>query len=100
MFFHGLNCFAVMKYDNVCLTVGRPAGAPLTRKLQMWKKACAALSHARIRVEHWCAKTPKINSLKMSRWCHSLKHLRGIYRVLVLWKMKRAPFCSTEKGFI
>lgn len=38
MFFHGLNCFAVMKYDNVCLTVGRPAGAPLTRKLQMWKK--------------------------------------------------------------
>lgn len=52
MFFHGLNCFAVMKYDNVCLTVGRPAGAPLTRKLQMWKKACAALSHARIRVEH------------------------------------------------
>lgn len=61
MFFHGLNCFAVMKYDSVCLTVGRPAGAPLTRKLQMWKKARAAVTRARIRVEHWCAKTPKIN---------------------------------------
>lgn len=36
MFFRGLNGFAVMKYDSV--TTGRPLGAPLTRKLQMWKR--------------------------------------------------------------
>lgn len=92
MFFHGFSFFAVIKYDNVCLTLRCSVNMEAT---DVEKGLCRCDT----RVEHWCAKTPKINSLKMSRWGHSLKHLQGIYRVLVLWKMKRAC-CSRGKGFM
>lgn len=59
MFFHGLNCFAVMKYDRVCLTIGDPLAPCEHGNYRCGKEARAALTRARICVRALVCKNTK-----------------------------------------